>query len=214
MWKFYIVHYILTRYWESLLLRLQGIFEGTSEVLKRKNKTERYFSIEVEIFSEKGNSLSSLYWINIKVSSKLPPVSLCSKAPHSVLFRGKSEDLGLPGMSWCSECFQALLLLWWGWRDRAGTTAAKGGHFPPFSPAVAVSPDTHSSPLSAVATHFPGGRQRQQQEPRWVLLPAACCSEPRLVLVGTFYMAMSSISSPRRIAYRRVEGGGCFYVVL
>ena len=76
----------LTHNWESLLLRLQGIFEGTSEVLKRKNKTERYFSTEVEIFSEKGNSISSLYWINTKISPREPlSVSFCSEVPRLAL---------------------------------------------------------------------------------------------------------------------------------
>lgn len=133
MWKFYIVHYILTRNWESLLLRLQGIFEGTSKVLKRKNKTEHYFSIEAEFFLEKGNSISSLYWINIKVSlEELLPNSSCSEAPHLALFRWKSEDLGLPGMSWCSEHFQGLQLVQQGQRDRAATAPVRGAHFFPF----------------------------------------------------------------------------------
>lgn len=133
MRKFYIVHYILTCNWESLLLRLQGIFEGTSEVLKRKNKTEHYFSIEAEFFLEKGNSISSLYWINIKVSLEEPLCnSSCSKAPHLALFRWKSEDLGLPGTSWCSEHFQGLQLVQQGQRDRAATAPVRGGHFFPF----------------------------------------------------------------------------------
>lgn len=174
-----------THNWESLLLRLQGIFEGPSEVLKRKRKTERCFSIEVEIFSEKGNSVSSLYWINIKISLKeLLSISLCSEAPHLALHRWKPEDLGLPGTSGCSEHFQGLLLLQQGRRDRAAIAAVRGGHFfPPFSPAVAVTPDTHNSPLSATARRVPGGRQKNESRdlaehrskqgggPGWDVLP-------------------------------------------
>lgn len=150
-----------------------------------------HFSVKVEIFSEKGNSISSLYWINIKgLLRELPSNSLCSEAPHSAQISQRNWRIVAYLVQASAQSISRAVLLQQGQRDTAASAAARGSHFFPLFSGSNCHPRYPHLALVSSSQPFSWG-QAGSPAGAW---PPAFCSEH---LPAQDLAAVSPVSTPR-----------------